>query len=184
MPVSPFDSQSLQPLQPNIGNHRHDGNHNDYNNNNFDYPFDNTRTQITTYPPFDGSTRRSTFPTRPRQFNTFPQASNFFFQIYLKLCNTNVFHFFFQGPFNNSNPTQSTNSNYNQFSNNQYNPSTNFGNNHQDQSRYNSNNNNTAYRPFPSKCYTDLKKSFHFEEMYLRTNFRFSNNWFGNLFEI
>ncbi|XP_055315320.1 probable serine/threonine-protein kinase clkA [Sitodiplosis mosellana] len=135
VPVNPFDGQPFHPLQPNIGNRtHHNRNHNDYSNNNFDYPFDNTRTRMTTYPPFDGSTKRSTFPTR--QFNTLPPNR----------------------PFINSNPTQPTypygqnDRNYNQYPNNQYNSSTYFGNNHQNRNRYNSNNNNTAYqnRPFPN----------------------------------
>lgn len=73
VPVNPFE---VIPLQPNVGgnrnsNHSH-SNRNDYSDNNFNYPFDNTRA---TYPPFDGSTKRPTFPTR-RAFSNFPSASS------------------------------------------------------------------------------------------------------------
>lgn len=69
VPVNPFD---ILPLQPNIGRNRNFNqsvhNPNDYTNHNLNYPFDNTRT---TFPPFDGSTRRPTLPTR-RIFANFP----------------------------------------------------------------------------------------------------------------
>lgn len=70
VPVNPFE---VLPLQPNVGGNRNVNqshhNPNDYSmNNNFNYPFDNTRTP---FPPFDGSTKRPTLPTR-RVFGNFP----------------------------------------------------------------------------------------------------------------
>lgn len=53
-PVNPFN---VIPLQPNAGENRYNGTN--YNDNR---PYDTTR--ATTYPPFDGRTKRPTLPTR------------------------------------------------------------------------------------------------------------------------
>lgn len=56
-PVNPFDGRVVQPVQPNGGNDYHFNqnrnftrgfdNRNDYSNNNFNYPYDNTRSNAT-----------------------------------------------------------------------------------------------------------------------------------------
>lgn len=69
----PGNPHNVLPLPSNV--------HGPYNNNNFSMPntnnnfnrpyYDNTRT---TYPPFDGTTKRPTFPTR-QPYNTAPPVS-------------------------------------------------------------------------------------------------------------
>ncbi|XP_031618164.1 homeobox protein 2-like isoform X2 [Contarinia nasturtii] len=119
VPVNPFD---VHPSQPNIGGNQR----NDYSNNNFNYPYDNTRTP-TTYPPFDGSTRRNTFPTRRQFYNIPPQSS-----------------------FNNSAPN---NHNHTQLLNDHNNQRPNTGNNYPNQNTHN--NGDHQHRPFPNPQFYD-----------------------------
>lgn len=76
----PGNPHNVLPLPPNMPNMH--GSYNNYSlpnsNNNFNRPYyDNTRT---TYPPFDKSTKRPTFPTR-QPYNTPPPTSRKFISI-------------------------------------------------------------------------------------------------------